>query len=273
MRIAAAITLAMIGYTVNTSDAQAQSVVWLSSAHIKDSEEQWRLVDSQHIAQNNNEKLIFNSTILAGKGNGGGGRWGGTGGDSQCQSGKSSLTAIVPMRQRGRSIITPVSQSAQIFWFYVPYASSQLTAEFSFRNTQDSRKTPYRKAYLLPGREGIIGIPLPLSERIIANQSYLWEFRVICSKTNPSINPVVDGVIEGVSTKLSLPLSGEKVVQSTIRYAQEGLWYETLTTIITKVRPTNPQKASVLMTELLQTYGLEEFAKEEIVKVYPITGR
>ena len=227
-------------------------------------------VNGQNLSLNEDEQF-FNTIRIQAKGTGGNGRPPGhSGGDEQCLAKALPLTPLTPMNKNSkRTFVSTTSQATPTFWFYVPY-SAKFKMEFLMVDDRNRPQYQYKLTEQLPGKAGIIGITLPSSKHLNKGQTYFWELRVNCSG-NPSVNPVVSGEVQQVTPRSELGLKQTNTSsQNVVLYAKDGLWHETLTTILTKLR--SPEKER-LLTKLLQAYGLENFVTQPVVRIYSPTGR
>lgn len=138
------------------------------------------------------------------------------------------LVALVPATNIGLTIA-----ERPTFWFYVPYQpSAKSLGKFQLLNEQ--QKVIYETSTQLIGTPGIIGINLPRTFGSLENKRYQWVFSVICDTEAPVANVSVNGFVERVSL---MPLrkkleSAKTPQQKMLLYAENGLWYDLLTTLI-----------------------------------------
>jgi hypothetical protein len=179
------------------------------------------------------------------------------------------LTALVPYSNFGLTI-----SSSPIFWFYFPdEPTDNIKAEFVLQNIQ--KKNLYQSEINLINTPGIIKIKLPQDTvSLEENQSYFWQFKVIClGKVSDKIEEVeiLSGAIKRVPSpsdfsKLSL---AEKVVYS----AENGLWFDLVTSLI-ELRSTNPNEElyNNYWHNLWETVDLEYIETKSLVDCcHPVT--
>ncbi|NET86917.1 MAG: DUF928 domain-containing protein [Kamptonema sp. SIO1D9] len=191
-------------------------------------------------------------------------------GDSKCLSVDKRLTAIVPGIDN-QSFPSLTAQKHPTFWFYIPYSSdstSPLVAEFSLltKNTENNNIRILEKTYELEGTPGIIGISLPETTPLEINRNYRWVFSIICNPQDRSEDMYVSGLVQRVNQNQIPPLTATPNQRAVI-YAEDGLWNDTLTTIICEVLPRERQQARLLIKQLFESeyVRLEIFKEERII--------
>ncbi|WP_424100006.1 DUF928 domain-containing protein [Moorena producens] len=184
---------------------------------------------------------------------------GSSGGNNQCQSGESKripLTALVPDGEY--KVLT--AQGFPTFWFYVPYFSnSQLKAQFSLRNLDDKLDLQEEEYYLV-GTPGIIEVSVLKSLEI--GKNYRWFFEIICNPEDPSANSYVNGKVMRVNLTPELRSLPEAPIERAKLYARNGLWSETLTTLLEDF---DSQEVRLQLTQLLQSEGLGDISQKPLV--------
>lgn len=183
---------------------------------------------------------------------------------SGCPVLNKHLIALVPATNIGLTIA-----ERPTFWFYVPYQASANFGKFQLLNEQ--RKVIYETSTQLIGTPGIIGINLPRTFGSLENKRYQWVFSVICGTEAPAANVSVNGSVERVSlVPLRKKLESAKTPQQKmLLYAENGLWYDLLTTLINE-RCQKPQDVQLTNNwkELLEQspeVQLKELVGEPIV--------
>lgn len=241
--------------------------------------------DVQPPPPDDSDRMIFIQPEAAKKGAPGRRRGGGSfGGGNQCQSVNPPLTALVPGVEETLSEEPEGTSSAiaslsvrgltadeyPTFWFYVPYSStSTLSAEFVLIN--DKNKLVHKDIYRLTGTPGIVRIrpsSTSMSPLLEVGKDYRWVFSILCDPNDQSTDMYVDGWVQPValSPNLATQLRTAAPEKRAIIYVKEGLWHETVTTIVEELRPNEPKKATLLMTNLLQSVGLDGIARQPIVQ-------
>ena len=185
---------------------------------------------------------------------------------SGCQN-KSNLplTALIP-----NTSVALTAAKSPTFWFYLPYTlTPKHSVEFVLKDSQD--KYIYRTK--LTGKEtspGIVGLRLPTTVSIDAEQDYNWYFLVYCQPQNPAKFIYLSGSLRRIdrpylNSSLKFPSPKERLYF----YATEGLWHDAVTHLAEQMRA-NSQDAAIQndWAGLLQSVGLEELAKEPFVDRY-----
>ncbi|MCA1990658.1 MAG: DUF928 domain-containing protein [Coleofasciculus sp. S288] len=229
---------------------------------------------------NDSNYLIFIPRELTAKDDAPGRRKpGGKHGGNKCPSVSLPLTALVPGEEavsnsQGESPVVSVSKSFRTltakadptFWFYVPYGSDfELDAEFVLTTLNENQKMSLvsKTVYRLENTPGIIPIPLSLPE---IGKDYYWSFTIKCDKDRAA-NISVNGKIQQVKPSPQFtPLETATPEEKAILYARDGLWNDALSTLIKEVRPRDRQRATLLMTQLLQSVQLDSFSQQPIVE-------
>lgn len=228
-------------------------------------------------------RLIFNLPQATRRPPPGRRRGGGTHGGNQCPSLNPPLTALVPGTEENstgvaegtittsasRNVIGLTAEGEPTFWFYIPYPStSNLSAKFVLVNDQD--ELVYQNTFPLTGIPGIVKVrptSTLMSAPLEVGKRYHWSLSIICNPQDSSANTYVEGWIERVElttnsiSQLKTATSEEKA----IFYAQQGFWYETLINI-ENLCSTDPKKANLLLTSLLQSVGLNDIAQQPSIQ-------
>lgn len=188
-----------------------------------------------------------------------------------CPAFKPELTALVPFTQKSASGIDVwglTTATHPTFWFYVPLPKNlAYPAEFIL---QDEAANPiYQTAIALPDQPGVIGITLPKTvSPLELNKRYRWFFSIYCDPEKHSPPIYVEGVIQRVtlSQAIAQQLAKAKPQQQSAIYAENGIWYETLT-ILAKLRMKNPEdtKLQAEWRNLITSIGLSNVATQPIV--------
>ena len=197
-------------------------------------------------------------------------------------SGNQSLEALMPVHEqivsqnqgKSTSIMTQVWGLTSIenptFWFFIPFSSSSIKdIEFVLQNEQ--KKTIYRTPVTIPEAPGIVSFRLPSSATLEVGKNYDWFFKVnvACDPQQPKKLNYVEGWVQRTNLNAQL---GDRLKQATPQqrvalYAENGHWYDTLTTLA-EIRLAKPKDPAVFAdwTSLLQSVGLENLANQPLVK-------
>lgn len=190
------------------------------------------------------------------------------------------LTALVPQMEKSVGAVkatlvwgTTIA-SHPTFWFYLPDSNSSLQlVEFVLQDEQNN--DIYRTPVSLPQKPGVVSVQLPSTLKPLnINQNYHWFLKTTvatsCDRQQPVIaNDNVEGWVQRVSPTptLTSQLKSAPPGQQIRLYAQNGLWYDALTSLA-QLRRTNPQDGTLKADwqELLQSVGLGEIADQSLVQ-------
>lgn len=189
------------------------------------------------------------------------------------QSVSPALTALVPALQEADELAPDLTgltlDGSPTFYFYVPAISSQKAA-FSLKDEQNN--DVYQVNFPLTGETGIISVKLPSDlPPLKVDHTYRWSFGIICEAQTPEeLAEVVfvTGEIRRTPTDATLnsQLQQATPLEQVALYAQNGIWFESLATLVQlrRSQPNDPTIAS-LWQELLQSVGLEAIASEPLL--------
>lgn len=156
------------------------------------------------------------------------------------------------------------------FWFYVPYSDASLrSAEFVLQDGEDN--IVYQTPLTLPTTPGIVGFRLPSTVTPLKiGKMYRWFFKlnIDCA---PQQSSIVKDYVEGWVQRVEDPSLTSKPKAATPQqrialYAQNGIWYEVLTTLI-ELRILDADNATLngYWTSMLKSVGLSNVASMPIV--------
>ncbi|MEH2182651.1 DUF928 domain-containing protein [Nostoc sp.] len=192
-------------------------------------------------------------------------------GEPACPTSKIDLTALVPFTQEANSVINVWGQTTvehPSWFFYVPYTKdSPYIVEFVLQDP-DANKV-YKKAIALPDKPGIVRVSLPSTAPGLAvGQQYRWFFTINCDKQQNAPPTFVEGVIKRVNLSQATvkQLETAEPLKRYAIYAQNGIWYEALTTLA-ELRQKNPQDPALKAEwrNLLGSIRLDDVAEEPIL--------
>ena len=253
------ITLTMMSFLANTSGIKAQSRQ--SSSDISKT-----------------VKVSFNPPRVADNG-APGGRRKGAGSHSLCEvtNQKKEITPLIALMPK-ISIETETKSKIYVwgktalehptFWFYIAYPANTYV-EFILQD--EAENEIYQTTFPLNNKPGIVSLTLPEDKiNLETGKSYHWYFNIMCDQEDTT-----DDFVEGWVQKVELNpviISQLESVQPLERlsiYAENGLWYDTLTNLdrLGQTKPEN-QAIATIWTDLLQQVGLDEISQEPIVKRY-----
>ncbi|MDZ8224925.1 DUF928 domain-containing protein [Nostoc sp. ChiVER01] len=199
------------------------------------------------------------------------------GGDDACPLPitKTDLTALVPFTEEANSVTNVWGQTTEehpSLFFYVPY-TKDLPYAVEFVLQDQDLKDIYKEAIALPDKPGVIRVSLPTSAPALAlNKQYRWFLTVNCDKQENSPPTFVEGVIQRIELKPAAlkELQTTEPLKRYAIYAQNGIWYEALTTLA-QLRDQNPKDAALQAEwqNLLSSIRLDDVAAEPIVSDKP----
>jgi hypothetical protein len=192
---------------------------------------------------------------------------------------RHSLMALVP--EQTLSTTSDTALTTQVwgltstahprFWFSVPYDPARVSAiEFVLQNNQD--QTIYHAPIPVPSTPGIISVSIPSTvSGLEINQVYHWFFkvRVVCEPNQVTTLNYVEGWVQ--RTRLDQGLS-DRLTQATLQqqaalYAENGIWYDALTTLADlKLAQPEDQAIAQDWTDLLKAVGLEDLATQPLIR-------
>ncbi|MFM6357928.1 MAG: DUF928 domain-containing protein, partial [Planktothrix sp.] len=127
----------------------------------------------------------------------------------------------------------------------------------------------FKQRMPLTGTPGIVKFKLPQSAPMLeVGKQYRWQFFYQCNPRLRAEDDGVEGAIARINPNETLIRQLEKATTSLEQiqvYAQNGLWYETVTLLAT-LRQEKPQNQQLLQEwkELLRSVELESLADEPL---------
>jgi hypothetical protein len=202
-----------------------------------------------------------------------------TGNTTGNAAGSHPLMALVPEQTLSTASDAPpttqvwglTSTERPRFWFSVPYDPKQVSAiEFVLQNHQD--QTIYRTPIPVPSAPGIISVQLPATVGgLETNQPYHWFLKVktMCAPNQAATLDYVEGWIERtrLDQRLSDRLTQATPQQKAALYAENGIWYDALTTLA-ELKLAQPEDQTIAQdwTALLKAVGLEKLATQPLLR-------
>ena len=199
----------------------------------------------------------------------------GEGASRGCVAGDQPLMALVPEQTANATsgATTQVwgltSADHPRFWFSVPYDPEKVSAiEFVLQDNQD--QTIYRTPISVPSTPGIMAVQIPSTVGGLAiDQPYHWflKVRAVCAPNQAPTLEYVEGWVQ--RTQLAPGLS-DRLAQATPQqkaalYAENGIWYDALTTLAElKLAQPNDRAIAQDWTDLLKAVGLEKLATQPL---------
>ncbi|MFQ4144801.1 DUF928 domain-containing protein [Chlorogloeopsis sp. ULAP02] len=185
-----------------------------------------------------------------------------------CISGDPALLALLlPTTNLG---LTSAAYP-QFFW-YSPKNTAQQTKFSLYKIDEQARTLLYNTTFKPSTEAGVTSLALPNQDKtspLEINQTYYWTVSIICDLTDPSPSSVitVDGWIQRValSQNVTNQLQQLNSKERIPIYAEQGLWFDTLSTVA-ELRACNPsdKNLSNLWINLLQQVELAEFAQQPL---------
>lgn len=187
---------------------------------------------------------------------------------NQCSTANLSLTALVYGEKitkdngkiEDRFLLNHTATEKPDFWFYLKHKKEQneevLTVKFQLLNEEN--ELIYHTEKSINSNVGIVAIKLENeAPSLEVNQKYYWSFSIICNQEDNSKNPYVYGTIERVETDKMLSKIANLKAEDKIRfYAKNGLWNDTISTIMNELHPHNSPQAMSLLNQLLDSAQL-----------------
>ena len=207
-----------------------------------------------------------------------GGRQKGAGSHSLCVSDQQTemtpLVALMPEipvddSTKSKTYVWGKTTAAHpTFWFYVAYPPST-SVEFVLQDEEEN--DIYQTVFTIDETPGVIGLTLLEEEVALAKgKSYHWYFNVMCEPED-STDDFVEGWIERVELNAAIDrqLKTAQPLERIAIYAENGLWYDTLTNLdnLQQTEPEN-QAIAAIWTDLLQQVGLDEISQAPVVRRY-----
>lgn len=199
-------------------------------------------------------------------------RQGGATRGNECFEGDASVTALVPAYKLGAT----ASAYPTIFWYMPKSSASEM--ELKVQDTQE--RTLYFAKYPLAksqdgrvvGSPGVMSFSLPNlanSSALEINQEYHWMLRLRCPTDSPELYDSSSDVVlgGGIMRVKPDPTLAQRIQQATPKdrvalYANAGLWYETVATLVElrRARP-NDNELAQAWNKLLNSVGLDNSFK------------
>lgn len=183
---------------------------------------------------------------------------------ASAQGHETMLTALVPHNN-----VNTFAGDQAALWIYGTPGVNQKTAEIFVQNAQ-TYEVVYQEQISIEGLEsgGLVRVELPANDASGApllekDQAYTWEFAVICSSGDRSLDYHIGGLLQPVEPDSDLALQLETVSpqEQAELYANAGIWQETLI-LAEQLRESAPTLLPELLTSVGLTVDLELLATE-----------
>ena len=170
---------------------------------------------------------------------------------------RPNLTAVVPDDNYGLTVVDRPD-----LWVYLPKTSAK-QAILSIK--EEGVKPHWQQSINLTGETGITGIKLSdNAPSLEIGKNYRWAVILVCgNKPNPN-DPVVAAWIKRVDrSNRSSPIASTEL-EKAAWYAQNGIWYDALSTLIEAKKP-SLDNWNDIWVKYLQSGGLDEITNEPVV--------
>ncbi|NTW20511.1 MAG: DUF928 domain-containing protein [Nostocales cyanobacterium W4_Combined_metabat2_030] len=187
----------------------------------------------------------------------------GSSGRTNCPAVSKPLTALTPKHNIGLTL-----SGYPTFMIYVPYSSTP-AREVEFVLLDEEENKIFKQKMPLTGTPGIVKFKLPPSAPMLeVGKQYRWQFFYRCNPRLRAEDDGVEGAITRINPNETLTRQLEKAstpLEQIQVYAQNGLWYETVTLLAT-LRQEKPQDPQLLQEwkELLTSVELQSLANEPL---------
>ncbi len=158
------------------------------------------------------------------------------------------------------------------FFAYISQAATEV--EFTLQ-TEDEQATEIYKTTFKVEKPGIVEVNLPATNNnqksIEVGKRYQWSFAVACNPKDPSGDYFVNGSVQRIEPQPTLKsdLANPDPMARAIVYANNGLWYETVTTLAQLRRKApNDAKLTAEWRQLLQSQKLDSVASQPLVQSF-----
>jgi Domain of Unknown Function (DUF928) len=198
-----------------------------------------------------------------GRGRGGGSR-------GPCKQ-YASLAALVPETQSGtKKFIWGQSASPNPkFWFYIPEKlTGKLPVEFVLQDEADNYI--YRTKFNPQESAGVISLTVQPTAALQPGKSYNWTFSIYCDPDKPSSSVFVRGSVTQVALNAIALQQLQKIkpLERAAFYANNGMWYDALTTLGEEIQNSKVRVPFVISawTDLLKQTNLSNLAAMPVVR-------
>ena len=157
-------------------------------------------------------------------------------------------------------------------WFYIAYPVNTYV-EFIIQD--EAENEIYQTTFTLNKTPGIVSLTLPEDQiNLETGRNYHWYFNIICNPEDTT-DDFVEGWIEKVELNRVIKTQLESVqpLEDISIYADNGLWYDTLTNL-DRMRQSDPgnQAIATIWSDLLRQVGLDEISQEPVVQRYNLAN-
>lgn len=172
-----------------------------------------------------------------------------------------SLTALMPPKSNNTGVT--VSGHPE-FFVYVP-ETTKATVNFVLRD--EEWNDVYRKEMEVSGEAKILKFSIPKTDAPLKTGMYSWNLYLVCPPNERGLTSEIE--VGGVTERRTMDADLEaKLAQATGRdrvrvYAENGIWHETVSTLV-ELRSASPDNKDLARDweSLLTSVGLENIASE-----------
>ncbi len=195
---------------------------------------------------------------------------GGTRDPQACVQGNPArLIALMPQTNLGLT----THEYPRFFW-YMPKTRAKFV-EFALYETNENQedKVPiYTATFGISGQTGIASLTLPANSTIpplVVGKDYRWSFALICNPNDRKRDIEVEGWVQRITPDATLAgrLARANAADRVTLYADNGLWFDTLTTLA-ELRCARPGDATVQANwvGLLKSVKLDAIAEQPLIQ-------
>lgn len=185
------------------------------------------------------------------------------------------LTALVPEYRHRNSPLTQVwgltTDEYPTLWFYIPYSQNSISRiDFILTDRDNPANTMvYRNPIQSPEQPGIVNFSLPqTSAPLSIDKLYQWELK-LTMKRQLDKQVSVKGWIQrvGLNSELSDLIKQATPDRQAALYAENGLWYDALSTLA-ELRRDFPKDLAIIQDwkNILKSVDLDKLADKPLVK-------
>lgn len=193
---------------------------------------------------------------------------GGTRGPA-CVQGTPNLTVLLPQTNIGFT----TAAYPQFFWYLPKTIAKSMQFSLYQGTEQDPEKALlYQKRLNTPEQAGVVSLTLPQDANVpplAAGQTYYWTVSLLCEPDDPLKDIHAEGWVERVTVEpdLAQALAIAKPSDRPQIYAQNGLWFDTLSSLAA-LRCTNAQSSALAKSwsELLTSVQLGRLAEQPLIQ-------
>ncbi|MEG4853982.1 DUF928 domain-containing protein [Microcoleus sp. B5-D4] len=175
------------------------------------------------------------------------------------------ITPLIPESNIGLTLT-----ESPTFFVYV----SQPTAQVKFILLNADESEVVYETTLKNDKAGIVGVSLSEKDQtknIEVGKRYVWSFALACDPLERSGDYIVKGWMQRIEPPANLKndLANPDPMAKVIAYAKNGIWYETIATLVEMRRlAPNDSRLTTEWTQLLQSQGLESIATQPLVQSF-----